>query len=115
MDLSKIYISIHAYNRFVERWKEFSQDPLPQNWMNTLLAFLSNVTEIKKKPGISFEIFRKYKKISRFFLKTNNWIFVTDEDLSTLITVEWRQVNPHVWVLPKKVQKILKNKKRTRY
>ena len=113
VDLSKIYISNHAFTRFIERWKEFEKTPLSKDWLETIKTFLSNVTEIKKIPSASFETFKRYGRISRYFLKIKNWIFVTDEDLTVLITIEWRKKNPQSWIIPKTIKrKVIRKRKK---
>lgn len=115
MDLSKIYIKNHALDRFKERWEEFCKTPPPKNWQNALISFLSNVVEIKKISKLQLAAIERYGRTSHHFLemKDQNWIFVTNENLTILHTVEWMKSNLQSWAMPKGIRrKIIKKRKK---
>lgn len=113
MNLSKIHIKNHALQRFKERWIKFYGTPPPENWYDTLKNLLSDVIEIKKTAKSRLENFEKYKKVSRYFLKTKswNWIFVTNENATKLFTIEWIKINPQSWAIPKGIRKKIKKRR----
>ena len=115
MDISQIYIKDHALEQFKERWKKFYKTSPPKDCLNSLINFLSNVREIKKIPKLRLAATERYGRISRHFLEMRgqNWIFVTNENLTTLYTVELMKSNLQSWAMPKGVRrKIVKKRKK---
>lgn len=101
IDLSNIFISAHALKRFRERWR-YAQKP--ENWEKTLRRLLSATEEIKKKPIAYLKALIRYQEPAKYFYKSG-WVFVTNEEIASLLTVERREDHPDMWEKPKKPKK----------
>ncbi len=96
MDLSSISVSKHALDRFQQRWLKV-ESSTPKDWETTFRKLLSNVDEIKKKPAANVGALIRYKRRARYFHNSSGWIFVTDEELTVVFTIERRKDCPEMW------------------
>lgn len=98
-DLSKIKITRHALARFQERWPKYQKDFIPKDYRKTLENLLLDVREIKKKSDAAVRAIIKYNFEKARYFENCGWVFITDEGMATLFTVEWRKDREKIWVL----------------
>ena len=99
--LLRARISRHAWERFVTRW----DGERPPCYRAELQALLAKATEEFLGYGTAIRILNNDFKPARYFT-AHNWRFVTDEDVTKILTVE------RVYYGPKKPIKKLRSKKR---
>jgi len=93
MDLSGILITYHALQRFQERWPDDNKLQDPEK---TLKKLLTKTREIRKNPVASTLAIIEHKKRARYF-ENSGWVFVTNEETTTLLTTERRKDRPQIW------------------
>ena len=93
MDLSGIFITRHALERFQERCPRGNKTKNPEKTLKKLLA---RTQEIKKTPVASTLAIIKYKRRAKYF-ENNGWVFVTNEETTMLFTAELKKDCPGMW------------------
>jgi len=82
--------------RFKERWPKVDKNSVVKNPEKTIRKFLVNAREIKKKPIPNVRAIIKYKTRAKYFEK-DGWIFVVNEEMTTVLTVELFKDCPEIW------------------
>jgi len=96
IDTSNIKISNHALIRFKERWLKVDKNSTLKRPERTIRRFLVGAREIKKKPVPTVRAILKYWERAKYFEKSG-WIFVTNEEMTTLLTVIRLSDSPGMW------------------
>lgn len=104
MNFPNLIISCHALERFKERWVKFAKKPITDNLKLKILKIMSESIEIKKNPISNVIAIINHGKRARYF-KKDDLIFVTDENLKILITIECYNKNKCFWIISEKRKK----------
>jgi len=83
MPLRRAEITGHAWERFVTRW----EGARPICWLRTLQAIMSTAQEEDLGYGQVLRLLKNRMVPARYFI-TEHWRFVTNEEVTMILTIE---------------------------